>query len=40
MARITLNNEQWGLIKDMLPGKGSDPGSTAKNNRLLIEDCS
>ena len=37
MARTVLSNERWGRIKDMLPGKASDSGTTAKSNRLFIE---
>ena len=37
MARTILQDEQWERIKDMLPGKASDPGTTAANNRLFIE---
>ena len=37
MARTVLSNEQWVRIKDMLPGKASDSGTTAKSNRLFIE---
>ena len=36
MARTILKDEQWDRIKDMLPGKASDPGPTA-NNRLFVE---
>ena len=36
MARTVLKDEQWDRIKDMLPGKASDPGPTAQN-RLFVE---
>ena len=36
MARTVLKDEQWDRIKDMLPGKVSDPGPTAQN-RLFVE---
>jgi len=35
--RHTLRNDQWERIKDALPGKKSDPGRTAGNNRKFIE---
>ncbi len=34
---MELTNEQWNKIKDALPGKKSDPGRTAKDNRLFVE---
>ena len=37
MLRTVLKDEQWERIKDILPGKASDPGTTAENNRLFIE---
>lgn len=33
MERWVLNDEQWNRIKDLLPGKPSDPGVTARDNR-------
>ena len=36
MARTLLTDAQWDMIKDMLPGKASDAGTTA-DNRLFIE---
>jgi hypothetical protein len=30
-----LNDQQWARIAEMLPGKKSDPGRTAKDNRLF-----
>ena len=32
-----LNDTQWDLIKDILPGKKQDIGVTAKDNRKFIE---
>ena len=37
MARKMLRNEQWQRIEAMLPGKVSDPGRTAADNRLFVE---
>jgi transposase len=37
MARRELRNDQWNQIKDLLPGKKSDPGRTARNNRLFVD---
>ena len=37
MARKRIRNEQWKRLKDMLPGKTTDSGGTAKNNRLFLE---
>jgi len=34
--RYELNDRQWALIAGMLPGKKSDPGRTAKDNRLFV----
>ena len=34
--RYQLNDQQWGRIAEMLPGKKSDPGRTAKDNRLFV----
>ena|ERR1700687_1843033 len=35
--RRMLRNAQWQRIEGMLPGKISDPGRTAADNRLFIE---
>lgn len=35
--RRMLRNAQWQRIEGMLPGKISDPGRTAEDNRLFIE---
>ena len=37
MGRNMLSDEQWDRIKDLLPGKASDRGVTAKDNRLFME---
>ena len=34
---MELTDEQWEKIKDALPGKASDPGRTAEDNRLFVE---
>jgi transposase len=34
--RHELTDEQWERIKDHLPGKASDPGRTARDNRLFV----
>ena len=31
-----LTDNQWNKIKDLLPGKITDPGVTAKDNRLFV----
>jgi len=35
--RHVLRDDQWERIKDALPGKESDPGKTATDNRKFIE---
>jgi len=37
MRRHELTDVQWNLIKDHLPGKRSDPGRTAKDNRRFVD---
>ncbi len=37
MARRELRDDQWEKIKDLLPGKQSDPGRSAVNNRLFMD---
>ena len=37
MPRKRLRDEQWERIKDLLPGKVTDSGVTAKDNRLFLE---
>jgi hypothetical protein len=32
-----LTNRQWALIRDLLPGRASTPGVTAKDNRLFVD---
>lgn len=34
--RYELTDEEWQCIKDLLPGKATDPGRTARDNRLFI----
>jgi transposase len=35
--RKMLRNDQWERIEHLLPGRASDPGTTAKDNRLFLE---
>lgn len=37
MSRLGLSNDQWERIQPLLPGKNSDPGVTARNNRLFVD---
>ena len=37
MERRVLSDEQWERIRDLLPGKASDRGVTAKDTRLFAE---
>jgi hypothetical protein len=37
MDRKMLRDDQWACIEQLLPGKTSDPGCTAKDNRLFGE---
>jgi transposase len=37
MRRHELTDVQWNLIKVHLPGKRSDPGRTAKDNRRFVD---
>jgi transposase len=37
MPRTLLRDDQWERIKELLPGKATDCGVTAKDNRLFIE---
>lgn len=32
-----LRDDQWEQIKDLLPGRATTVGVTAKNNRLFVE---
>ena len=34
---MELSDEQWERIKDALPGKSTDPGRTAADNRQFVE---
>ena len=36
VKRYELNQVQWERIADLLPGKASDPGRTAADNRLFV----
>ena len=35
--RHALTDEQWERIKDLLPGKSSDPGQSGRDNRLFVD---
>ncbi len=35
--KYKLSSTQWDKIKDFLPGKESDPGRSAEDNRRFIE---
>ena len=37
MPRKILRDDQWDRIQELLPGKVSDRGVTAKDNRLFVE---
>jgi transposase len=37
MRLYWLLDDQWERIKDLLPGKVSDQGVTARDNRLFVE---
>ena len=36
MRRHELTDQQWQLIRPVLPGQKADPGRTARNNRLFV----
>ncbi len=36
MRRHEIADGKWDRIKDLLPGKRSDPGRTAVDNRLFV----
>ena len=36
IKRYEVSHEQWDRIAPMLPGKASDPGRTALDNRLFV----
>jgi len=35
--RHTLRDDQWEKIKDILPGKATDPGRTGEDNRRFVD---
>ncbi|KAB7777841.1 hypothetical protein CEK66_10665, partial [Xanthomonas sp. LMG 12460] len=35
-SRYELTQSQWERIEDLLPGKASDPGRTAADNRAFV----
>lgn len=37
MPRLMLRDDQWKRIEPLLPGKATDCGVTAKDNRLFVE---
>jgi len=37
MPRTMLRDDQWERIENLLPGKATDVGVTAKDNRLFVE---
>jgi len=37
MVRKLMSDAQWTTIEHLLPGKASDPGRTAADNRLFVE---
>ena len=37
MRRYALRDDQWDRIEHLLPGKASDRGVTAADNRLFVE---
>lgn len=37
MRRYALRDDQWDRIEQLLPGKASDVGVAAKDNRLFVE---
>lgn len=37
MPRTVLRDDQWSRIEEFLPGKATDCGVTANNNRLFVE---
>ena len=37
MARISLRDDQWESVRPLLPGKQTDCGVTAKDNRTFLE---
>jgi transposase len=39
VKRYELTDAQWDRICELLPGKTSDPGRTAADNRLFVNGC-
>ncbi|MFI5014676.1 MAG: transposase, partial [Hyphomicrobiales bacterium] len=37
MIRTVLTQEQWERVAPLLPGKATDPGATARDNRVFLE---
>ena len=37
MRRYALRDDQWERIEPLLPGRASDSGVTARDNRLFVE---
>ncbi|OZI15011.1 hypothetical protein CE195_04705 [Sodalis-like symbiont of Philaenus spumarius] len=37
MPRLMLSDDQYERISSFLPGKASEPGRTAADNRLFLE---
>lgn len=37
MVRRLLNDRQWGIIKELIPGREGSPGGRGKDNRQFIE---
>ena len=37
MRRFEMDDERFGRIAHLLPGKSGDPGATAKDNKLFID---
>ena len=37
MLRREMTNAQWDRIKDLVPGKETDCGSTGRDNRLFVD---
>jgi len=37
MRRYALRADQWNRVAPLLPGKETDPGRTADDNRLFVE---
>ena len=37
LHRYAISDERWARIEHLLPGKPSDPGRTARDNRLFLD---